>query len=124
MKTSLVYHLLKPDFFTVQISIEKAGYMDVKEITSAGVYLDMLAGDSSILRKVFGKSLRLSLYALMFLFLSLTITIDKFIYIKFLSTIISGSMVIVFEWQQCGAIYAWHIFYSVWLSFLRHIWWF
>ncbi|CAL5189118.1 unnamed protein product [Lathyrus oleraceus] len=41
-----------------QISIEKAGYMDVKEITSAGVYLDMLAGDSSILRKVFGQSKR------------------------------------------------------------------
>jgi len=28
--------------------------MDVKEITSQGVYLDMLAGDGSILRKVFG----------------------------------------------------------------------
>jgi hypothetical protein len=28
--------------------------MDVREITSPGVYLDMLAGDSSILRKVFG----------------------------------------------------------------------
>ncbi|XP_058775439.1 uncharacterized protein LOC131649700 isoform X2 [Vicia villosa] len=41
-----------------QISIEKAGYMDLKEITSAGVYLDMLAGDSGILRKVFGQSKR------------------------------------------------------------------
>lgn len=38
----------------VQVSIKKAGYMDVKEITSQGVYLDMLAGDGSILRKVFG----------------------------------------------------------------------
>lgn len=41
-----------------QISIKKAGYMDVKEITSPGVYLDMLAGESSILRKVFGQSRR------------------------------------------------------------------
>ena len=28
--------------------------MDVKEITSSAVYVDMLAGDKSILRKVFG----------------------------------------------------------------------
>ncbi|GAU21478.1 hypothetical protein TSUD_242010 [Trifolium subterraneum] len=41
-----------------QVSIKKAGYMDVKEITSPGVYLDMLAGDSSIVRKVFGQSKR------------------------------------------------------------------
>lgn len=41
-----------------QVSIKKAGYMDVKEITSQGVYLDMLAGDGSILRKVFGQSKR------------------------------------------------------------------
>ncbi|MED6212317.1 hypothetical protein PIB30_082178 [Stylosanthes scabra] len=41
-----------------QISIKKAGYMDMKEITSAAVYTDMLAGDRSILRKVFGQSKR------------------------------------------------------------------
>lgn len=41
-----------------QISIKKAGYMDVKEITSPAVYVDMLAGDRSILRKVFGQSKR------------------------------------------------------------------
>ncbi|CAJ2648348.1 unnamed protein product [Trifolium pratense] len=41
-----------------QVSIKKAGYMDVKDTTSPGVYLDMLAGDSSILRKVFGQSKR------------------------------------------------------------------
>lgn len=32
--------------------------MDVKEITSPAVYVDMLAGDRSILRKVFGQSKR------------------------------------------------------------------
>ncbi|XP_057447920.1 uncharacterized protein LOC130739603 [Lotus japonicus] len=42
-----------------QISIKKAGYMDVKEITSLAVYVDILAGDRSILRKVFGQSKRL-----------------------------------------------------------------
>lgn len=41
-----------------QISIKKAGYMDVKEITSPAVYVDILAGDRSILRKVFGQSKR------------------------------------------------------------------
>jgi len=41
-------------FFTVQISIKKAGYMDVKQVTSPVVYVDMLAGDRSILRTVFG----------------------------------------------------------------------
>ncbi|XP_027360831.1 uncharacterized protein LOC113868980 isoform X2 [Abrus precatorius] len=41
-----------------QISIKKAGYMDVKEITSPAVYVDMLEGDGSILRKVFGQSKR------------------------------------------------------------------
>ena len=30
--------------------------MDVKEITSSAVYVDMLVGDKSILRKVFGIS--------------------------------------------------------------------
>ncbi|XP_057763010.1 uncharacterized protein LOC130982892 isoform X1 [Arachis stenosperma] len=52
---------LEYEFFsgvTDQISIKKAGYMDVKEITSPAVYMDMLAGDSSILRKVFGQSKR------------------------------------------------------------------
>lgn len=53
-KNAHVCQLLKPDFFTVQISIKKAGYMDVKEITSPAVYMDMSAGDRSILRKVFG----------------------------------------------------------------------
>ncbi|KAL2347348.1 hypothetical protein Fmac_001348 [Flemingia macrophylla] len=41
-----------------QISIKKAGYIDMKEITSPAVYVDMLAGDRSILRKVFGQSKR------------------------------------------------------------------
>ncbi|KAK7275176.1 hypothetical protein RIF29_16285 [Crotalaria pallida] len=53
---------LEYDFFSGvidQISIKKAGYMDVKEITSPAVYADMLAGDRSILRKVFGQSKRL-----------------------------------------------------------------
>ncbi|CAL0315302.1 unnamed protein product [Lupinus luteus] len=51
---------LEYDFFSGvidQISIKKAGYMDV-EITSPAVYVDMLAGDRSILRKVFGQSKR------------------------------------------------------------------
>ncbi|MED6186007.1 hypothetical protein PIB30_062598 [Stylosanthes scabra] len=41
-----------------QMSIKKAGYMDVKEITLPAVYTDMLAADRSILRKVFGQSKR------------------------------------------------------------------
>ncbi|KAK8470659.1 hypothetical protein PHAVU_003G026000 [Phaseolus vulgaris] len=52
---------LEYDFFsgvTDQISIKKAGYMDVKHITSPAVYVDMLAGDRSILRTVFGQSKR------------------------------------------------------------------
>ncbi|KAH1162283.1 hypothetical protein AAZX31_01G082100 [Glycine max] len=52
---------LEYDFFSGvvdEISIKKAGYMDVKEITSPAVYVDMLAGDTSILRKVFGQSKR------------------------------------------------------------------
>ncbi|KAH1059646.1 hypothetical protein AAZX31_02G095700 [Glycine max] len=52
---------LEYDFFSGvvdQISIKKAGYMDVKEIISSAVYVDMLAGDKSILRKVFGQSKR------------------------------------------------------------------
>ncbi|KAL4316096.1 hypothetical protein HN51_070049 [Arachis hypogaea] len=52
---------LEYEFFsgvTDQISIKKAGYMDVKEITSPAVYMDMLAGDRSILRRVFGQSKR------------------------------------------------------------------
>ncbi|XP_047176855.1 uncharacterized protein LOC124844045 isoform X2 [Vigna umbellata] len=52
---------LEYDFFsgvTDQISIKKAGYMDVKRVTSPAVYVDMLAGDRSILRTVFGQSKR------------------------------------------------------------------
>ncbi|KAK7407600.1 hypothetical protein VNO78_09553 [Psophocarpus tetragonolobus] len=52
---------LEYDFFygvVDQMSIKKAGYMDVKETTSPAVYVDMLAGDRSILRKVFGQSKR------------------------------------------------------------------
>ncbi|KAE9595729.1 hypothetical protein Lal_00030782 [Lupinus albus] len=51
---------LEYDFFSGiidQISIKKAGYMDV-EITSPAVYVDMLTGDRSILRNVFGHSKR------------------------------------------------------------------
>ncbi|OIW04650.1 hypothetical protein TanjilG_07785 [Lupinus angustifolius] len=51
---------LEYDFFSGvidQISIKKAGYMDV-EITSPAIYVDMLAGDRSILRKVYGQSKR------------------------------------------------------------------
>ncbi|XP_027914104.1 uncharacterized protein LOC114173733 isoform X2 [Vigna unguiculata] len=52
---------LEYDLFTGltdQISIKKAGYMDVKQVTSPVVYVDMLAGDRSILRTVFGQSKR------------------------------------------------------------------
>lgn len=46
--------------FTVQMSTTKVGFMDVKEINgdvSPELYADMLAGDRSILRKVFGTPL-------------------------------------------------------------------
>lgn len=49
--------LLKPDLFTVQISRTKMGYMDVREINSEaslGLFMDMLAGEKSIARRVFG----------------------------------------------------------------------
>ncbi|KAE9615414.1 hypothetical protein Lalb_Chr04g0254971 [Lupinus albus] len=52
---------LEYDFFSGiidQISIKKAGYMDVKEFISPAVYADMLEGDRSILRYVFGQSKR------------------------------------------------------------------
>ncbi|OIW16668.1 hypothetical protein TanjilG_28725 [Lupinus angustifolius] len=52
---------LEYDFFSGvidQISIKKAGYMDVKEIISPAVYADMSEGDRSILRNVFGQSKR------------------------------------------------------------------
>ncbi|CAL0308007.1 unnamed protein product [Lupinus luteus] len=52
---------LEYDFFSGvidQISIKKAGYMDVKEIISPAVYADMLEGERSILRNVFGQSKR------------------------------------------------------------------
>ncbi|KAL5553522.1 hypothetical protein UlMin_040923 [Ulmus minor] len=45
-----------------QISTTKVGFMDLKEIrsdASAQLYMDLLAGDKSILRKVFGQSKRI-----------------------------------------------------------------
>jgi hypothetical protein len=57
--------LLKPDLFTVQISKTKLGFLDAREISSDAsveLFTDILAGDKSILRKVFGTlSLSLSL---------------------------------------------------------------
>jgi hypothetical protein len=56
--------LLKPDLFTVQISKTKLGFLDVREISSDAaveLFMDMLAGDKSILRKVFGSPSSLSL---------------------------------------------------------------
>ncbi|KAJ0094299.1 hypothetical protein Patl1_16517 [Pistacia atlantica] len=55
-KPEVLEQFLKPDLFTVQIST-KVGYMDVKEISSDAsleLFLDLLAGDKSIVRKVFG----------------------------------------------------------------------
>lgn len=49
--------VLKSDLFAVQISTTIVGFMDVKDISpeaSARLYTDMLAGEKSILRKVFG----------------------------------------------------------------------
>jgi hypothetical protein len=43
--------------FTVQISTKKLGFLDAREISSdasAELFVDMSAGDKSILRKVFG----------------------------------------------------------------------
>ncbi|RVW45566.1 hypothetical protein CK203_092119 [Vitis vinifera] len=53
--------ILKPDLFTVQISRTKVDFMDMKEISSDAspeFFIDMLAGDRSIVRKVFGQSKR------------------------------------------------------------------
>ncbi|CAN1296238.1 hypothetical protein LINPERPRIM_LOCUS23082 [Linum perenne] len=52
---------LKPDLFTVQMSRIRADYIDVKAITSDAspeFFTDMLAGEKSIIRKVFGQSRR------------------------------------------------------------------
>ncbi|KAJ0038303.1 hypothetical protein Pint_23346 [Pistacia integerrima] len=63
-KPDVLEQFLKPDLFTVQIST-KVGYMDVKEISSDAsleLFLDLLAGDKSIVRKVFGILLFSSLF--------------------------------------------------------------
>ncbi|KAK2635882.1 hypothetical protein Ddye_030674 [Dipteronia dyeriana] len=55
-----VEYELKPDNLE-QISRTKVGYMDVKEINSDAspeLFMDMLAGDKSIVRRVFGQSKR------------------------------------------------------------------
>ncbi|CAL1408318.1 unnamed protein product [Linum trigynum] len=52
---------LKLDLSTVQMSRIRADYMDVKDITSdtsPEFFADMLAGEKSIIRKVFGQSRR------------------------------------------------------------------
>ncbi|MBA0754629.1 hypothetical protein Gogos_019985 [Gossypium gossypioides] len=54
----VIEQLLKPNLCTVQISRTKADFMDLKEISpdsSPGLFIDMLAGEKSILRKVFGQ---------------------------------------------------------------------
>ncbi|KAJ7954046.1 S-layer domain containing protein [Quillaja saponaria] len=59
-KAQLEYELM-PGLID-QISSKKVGFMDVKEISSEAslaLYMDMLAGDKSVLRKVFGLSKRL-----------------------------------------------------------------
>ncbi|XP_024019417.1 uncharacterized protein LOC21405733 isoform X1 [Morus notabilis] len=58
-RTQLEYQIL-PGLIE-QIFTIKLGFMDMKELTpdgSPGLYMDMLAGDNSIIRKVFGKSKR------------------------------------------------------------------
>ncbi|KAJ7943222.1 S-layer domain containing protein [Quillaja saponaria] len=57
----IIDQLLKPDLSAVQISSKKLGFMDGKEISpqaSLALYMDMLAGNKSILRKVFGQTKR------------------------------------------------------------------
>lgn len=62
-----VPYLLKSDLFTVQILTTKEGFMDVRALTSdasPGLYY-VLAGDDSIIRKVFG------IYVVTFFFFSM-----------------------------------------------------
>jgi len=54
---------LNPDSLTVQMLKTKLGLMDVKEISLdewPGLFMDMLAGDKGLLRRVFGWFLSLS----------------------------------------------------------------
>ncbi|KAM6548187.1 hypothetical protein CsatB_019863 [Cannabis sativa] len=59
-KARLEYQFLQG--ITEQILTKKVGYMDVKGLTfdvAPGLYMDILAGDRSIIRQVFGQSRRL-----------------------------------------------------------------
>lgn len=51
------HSFLKPDLFAVQMSKMKSDLLDTKEISSdtlPGLFMDLLAGESSLHRKVFG----------------------------------------------------------------------